>query len=122
MVVGWLRLARNWREILRDREDYDRSEQSNKRHKSEDQYQSATQQSTAINRSSGAGHDQRNSDVKQFATILPSSDFPASRVPSEGVIITSRLVSHRRLVIFSGMIAEKHWAVRLLSGVHCSCN
>ncbi|GKB01447.1 hypothetical protein Tco_0829491 [Tanacetum coccineum] len=37
-IVGVADAARNL-EILRDREDYDRSEQSNKRHKSEDQYQ-----------------------------------------------------------------------------------
>ncbi|GJW97363.1 putative reverse transcriptase domain-containing protein [Tanacetum coccineum] len=103
--------ARNL-EILRDREDYDRSEQSNKRHKSEDQYQPATQQSSyrshgqnndrhgsnrqggggnnnnnnnyssGNNRSSGAGHDQRNRG-QQFHRST-SSDSQQSRVPSEG--------------------------------------
>ncbi|GKA27220.1 zinc finger, CCHC-type, retrotransposon gag domain protein, partial [Tanacetum coccineum] len=41
-------------EILRDRDDYDRSEPSDKRHKSGDRYQSATQQN------SYRGHDQKN--------------------------------------------------------------
>ncbi|GJR61543.1 zinc finger, CCHC-type, retrotransposon gag domain protein [Tanacetum coccineum] len=50
--------ARNL-EILRDREDYDRSEQSNKRHKSEDQYQPATQQSSY--RSHGQNNDRHGS-------------------------------------------------------------
>ncbi|GJT58364.1 putative nucleotidyltransferase, ribonuclease H [Tanacetum coccineum] len=45
--------ARNL-EILRDRDDYDRSERSDKRHKSGDRYQSATQQN------SYRGHDQKN--------------------------------------------------------------
>ncbi|GKA04173.1 zinc finger, CCHC-type, retrotransposon gag domain protein [Tanacetum coccineum] len=45
--------ARNL-EILRDRDDYDRSERSDKRHKSGDRYQSATQQI------SYRGHDQKN--------------------------------------------------------------
>ncbi|GKF01599.1 hypothetical protein Tco_0028522 [Tanacetum coccineum] len=45
--------ARNL-EILRDRDDYDRSERSDKRHKSGDRYQSATQQNNY------RGHDQKN--------------------------------------------------------------
>ncbi|GKA96959.1 putative nucleotidyltransferase, ribonuclease H, partial [Tanacetum coccineum] len=45
--------ARNL-EILHDRDDYDRSERSDKRHKSGDRYQSATQQN------SYRGHDQKN--------------------------------------------------------------
>ncbi|GJT06199.1 putative reverse transcriptase domain-containing protein [Tanacetum coccineum] len=45
--------ARNF-EILRDRDDYDRPERSDKRHKSGDQHQSFTQQN------SHRGHDQRN--------------------------------------------------------------
>ncbi|GKA12446.1 putative reverse transcriptase domain-containing protein [Tanacetum coccineum] len=45
--------ARNF-EILRDRDDYDRPERSDKRHKSGDQHQSSNQQN------SHRGHDQRN--------------------------------------------------------------
>ncbi|GKB40067.1 retrotransposon protein, putative, ty3-gypsy subclass [Tanacetum coccineum] len=45
----WLTDAARNLEILRDRDDYDRSERSDKRHKSGDRYQSATQQ----NRNSG---------------------------------------------------------------------
>ncbi|GJU50247.1 putative reverse transcriptase domain-containing protein [Tanacetum coccineum] len=45
--------ARNF-EILRDRDDYDRPERSDKRHKSGDQHQSSDQQN------SHRGHDQRN--------------------------------------------------------------
>ncbi|GJV58518.1 retrotransposon protein, putative, ty3-gypsy subclass [Tanacetum coccineum] len=45
--------ARNL-EILRDRDDYDRSERSDKRHKSGDRYQSATQQNNY------RSHDQKN--------------------------------------------------------------
>ncbi|GJW02237.1 putative reverse transcriptase domain-containing protein [Tanacetum coccineum] len=51
--VGVADAARNL-EILRDRDDYDRSERSDKRHKSGDRYQSATQQN------SYRGHDQKN--------------------------------------------------------------
>ncbi|GKF91315.1 zinc finger, CCHC-type, retrotransposon gag domain protein [Tanacetum coccineum] len=45
--------ARNL-EILRDRDDYDRSERSDKRHKSGDRYQSDTQQNNY------RSHDQKN--------------------------------------------------------------
>ncbi|GJR97600.1 putative nucleotidyltransferase, ribonuclease H [Tanacetum coccineum] len=53
MVAQVADAARNL-EILRDRDDYDRSERSDKRHKSGDRYQSATQQN------SYRGHDQKN--------------------------------------------------------------
>ncbi|GJS30487.1 putative reverse transcriptase domain-containing protein [Tanacetum coccineum] len=104
--------ARNL-EILRDREDYDRSEQSNKRHKSEDQYQPATQQSSyrshgqnndrhGSNRQGGGGNNNNNNNNyssgnnrssgaghdqrnrgQQFHRST-SSDSQQSRVPSEG--------------------------------------
>ncbi|GKF67816.1 hypothetical protein Tco_0197495, partial [Tanacetum coccineum] len=51
--------ARNL-EILRDRDDYDRSERSDKRHKSGDQYQPATQQSSY--RSHGQNNDRHGSN------------------------------------------------------------
>ncbi|GKD61651.1 zinc finger, CCHC-type, retrotransposon gag domain protein [Tanacetum coccineum] len=105
--------ARNL-EILRDREDYDRSEQSNKRHKSEDQYQPATQQSSyrshgqnndrhGSNRQGGGGNNNNNNNNNyssgnnrssgaghdqrnrgQQFHRSTSSDSQQSRVPSEG--------------------------------------
>ncbi|GKG25765.1 hypothetical protein Tco_0398911, partial [Tanacetum coccineum] len=51
--------ARNL-EILRDRDDYDRSKRSDKRHKSGDQYQPATQQSSY--RSHGQNNDRHGSN------------------------------------------------------------
>ncbi|GJX43410.1 putative reverse transcriptase domain-containing protein [Tanacetum coccineum] len=78
--------ARNL-EILRDRDDYDRSERSDKRHKSGDRYQSATQQN------SYRGHDQKNdrqgSDRQgggghAISHRSTNSDSQQSRVPSEG--------------------------------------
>ncbi|GJX61277.1 putative reverse transcriptase domain-containing protein [Tanacetum coccineum] len=70
--------ARNL-EILRDREDYDRSEQSNKRHKSEDQYQPATQQSSyrshgqnndrhGSNRQGGGGNNNNNNNNNNYSS------------------------------------------------------
>ncbi|GJS68365.1 reverse transcriptase [Tanacetum coccineum] len=77
--------ARNL-EILRDRDDYDRSERSDKRHKSGDRYQSATQQI------SYRGHDQKNdrqgSDSRRLNvwcwTRPRNRGSQQSRVPSEG--------------------------------------
>ncbi|GKA85251.1 hypothetical protein Tco_0806905 [Tanacetum coccineum] len=73
-------------EILRDRDDYDRSERSDKRHKSGDRYQSATQQN------SYRGHDQKNdrqgsdiSVVEFWCWTRPKEQrFPAVQGPSEG--------------------------------------
>ncbi|GJV59060.1 zinc finger, CCHC-type, retrotransposon gag domain protein [Tanacetum coccineum] len=88
--------ARNL-EILRDRDDYDRSERSDKRHKSGDRYQSATQQNNyrghdqkkmssrvdrQAGRNSGAGRDQRNRGQQSHRST--NSGSQQSRVPSEG--------------------------------------
>ncbi|GJQ90832.1 hypothetical protein Tco_0001971 [Tanacetum coccineum] len=68
--------ARNL-EILRDRDDYDRSERSDKRHKSGDRYQSATQQN------SYRGHDQKNdrqgSDISVVVTTRNNNNNNYSR-------------------------------------------
>ncbi|GJZ99533.1 putative nucleotidyltransferase, ribonuclease H, partial [Tanacetum coccineum] len=78
--------ARNL-EILGDRDDYDRSERSDKRHKSRDQYQPATQQS------SYQSHDLENdrqgnsgAGTRQRTEVSNPTDLPTlqSRVPSEG--------------------------------------
>ncbi|GJT44520.1 zinc finger, CCHC-type, retrotransposon gag domain protein [Tanacetum coccineum] len=59
--------ARNL-EILRDRDDYDRSERSDKRHKSGDRYQSATQQNSY--RSHDQKNDRQGSDRQDGGGIL----------------------------------------------------
>ncbi|GJR43780.1 putative nucleotidyltransferase, ribonuclease H [Tanacetum coccineum] len=86
--------ARNL-EILRDRDDYDRSERSDKRHKSGDRYQSDTQQNNY------RSHDQKNDrqgsdrqggggilvlDATKGTEVSSPTDLPTqqSRVPSEG--------------------------------------
>ncbi|GJV62145.1 zinc finger, CCHC-type, retrotransposon gag domain protein [Tanacetum coccineum] len=72
--------ARNL-EILRDREDYDRSEQSNKRHKSRGLVQPPARPTLLssfigqvtrpnIPGSSSAGHDQRNRDTQESVVVL----------------------------------------------------
>ncbi|GJX91822.1 retrotransposon protein, putative, ty3-gypsy subclass [Tanacetum coccineum] len=54
MILSWVADAARNLEILRDRDDYDRSERSDKRHKSGDRYQSDTQQNNY------RSHDQKN--------------------------------------------------------------
>ncbi|GJX04447.1 reverse transcriptase [Tanacetum coccineum] len=67
--------ARNL-EILCDRDDYDRSERSDKRHKSGDRYQSDTQQNNY------RSHDQKND--RQGSDRQGGGGSQQSRVPSEG--------------------------------------
>ncbi|GJS28278.1 putative reverse transcriptase domain-containing protein [Tanacetum coccineum] len=80
--------ARNL-EILRDREDYDRSEQSNKRHKSEDQYQPATQQSSY--RSHGQNNDRSWIPTQGRRWMVPSEGYTHPIVP-----LTNRVDVTRR--------------------------
>ncbi|GJV66878.1 putative nucleotidyltransferase, ribonuclease H [Tanacetum coccineum] len=54
VVAQGLRMCTQLRDSLRDRDDYDRSERSDKRHKSGDRYQSDTQQNNY------RSHDQKN--------------------------------------------------------------
>ncbi|GJS40600.1 putative reverse transcriptase domain-containing protein [Tanacetum coccineum] len=70
--------ARNL-EILRDRDDYDRSERSDKRHKSGDRYHPYSQQGS--HRSHGQSDDRQRSDM-QGSDRQSSDRFNQLRVPS----------------------------------------
>ncbi|GJX12581.1 hypothetical protein Tco_0204339 [Tanacetum coccineum] len=81
--------ARNL-EILRDRDDYDRSERSDKRHKSGDRYHPYSQQGS--HRSHGQSDDRQKNDRQGsdrqggggYESNITSIGVPTSRVPSEG--------------------------------------
>ncbi|GJT14289.1 hypothetical protein Tco_0861331 [Tanacetum coccineum] len=94
---NFLRPASATLEILRDRDDYDRSERSDKRHKSEDRYQSDTQQNNVSE--SQSKNDRAGSDRNSGAWTRPKN---------RGTSPSTTRVNHCEITRLSQYVLKDH--------------